>query len=228
MDVSVDVTPRTTLEQSVDSFSSIVLTGNIEEPHNAFSFRVRGIAFVDNEHIATEPCKPLYRFESDYTHPGSAIDKLIATCERSMEEEQVDSSDVHTMTMLIMDAVYNAFVYTPGVTTVRTTAEEALAQHQGVCQDYAHVMLAVCRHFDIPARYIAGLLVGEGATHAWVEVYMNDRWIGFDPTHNCAVNDDYITIAHGRDYGDCAIDIGVFSGSSVQQTQWVNASVHEQ
>lgn len=88
-----------------------------------------------------------------------------------------------------MDEVFKAFVYTPGSTTIRTTAEQALAQRSGVCQDYAHVMLAVCRHCGLAARYIAGLLGGEGATHAWVEIYHNGRWIGFDPTHNRMVDD---------------------------------------
>lgn len=86
----------------------------------------------------------------------------------------------------------------------------------------------MCRHVGLTARYIAGLLGGEGATHAWVEVYHNERWIGLVPTHNRMVDDNYITIAHGRDYRDCMLDIGIFSDCNVQQHQWVNASVHEQ
>ena len=132
------------------------------------------------------------------------------------------------MARIIMDEVYHSFTYTPGATTIRTTAEQALTQHRGVCQDYAHVMLSVCRHVGLPTRYIAGLLDGEGATHAWVEVYHDHRWFGLDPTHNRMVDDNYITIAHGRDYRDCMLDIGIFSGADVKQTQWVNASVHEQ
>ena len=62
----------------------------------------------------------------------------------------------------------------------------------------------------------------------WVEVYQDGRWVGLDPTHNRLVDDSYITIAHGRDYRDCMLDIGIFSGYNVQQSQWVNASVHEQ
>lgn len=60
------------------------------------------------------------------------------------------------------------------------------------------------------------------------EVYHNERWIGLDPTHSRMVDDNYITIAHGRDYRDCMLDIGIFSGCNVRQHQWVNASVHEQ
>jgi len=61
--------------------------------------------------------------------------------------------------------------------------------------------------------------VERGATHAWVEVYHDERWIGLDPTHNRMVDDNYITIAHGRDYRDCMLDIGIFSGCNVQQHQ---------
>ena len=127
-----------------------------------------------------------------------------------------------------MDEVFKTFVYTPASPTIRTTAEEAFAQRKGVCQDYAHVMLSVCRHVGLTARYIAGLLGGEGATHAWVEIYHDGLWVGLDPTHNRMVDDNYITIAHGRDYRDCMLDIGIFSGCDVKQDQWVNASVHEQ
>ena len=119
-------------------------------------------------------------------------------------------------------------IVTLHASNVCATAEQALAKRKGVCQDYAHVMLSVCRHVGLTARYIAGLLGGEGATHAWVEVYQDGRWVGLDPTHNRLVDDNYITIAHGRDYRDCMLDIGIFSGYNVQQSQWVNASVHEQ
>lgn len=152
---------------------------------------------------------------------GDAVESALGR-RRSQDSSVVDDAK------LVMQRVFEAFTYTPGLTTIRTTAEEALTQGKGVCQDYAHAMLAVCRHLGMPARYIAGLLGGEGATHAWVEVYDHDRWVGLDPTHNRLVNDEYITIAHGRDYRDCMLDIGIFSGANVTQEQWVNASVHEQ
>ena len=88
-------------------------------------------------------------------------------------------------------------------------------------------MLSVCRHVGLTARYIAGLLGGE-RDPCLGEVYQDGRWVGLDPTHNRLVDDSYITIAHGRDYRDCMLDIGIFSGYQVQQNQWVNASVHEQ
>jgi transglutaminase-like putative cysteine protease len=245
VDVKVRVSPETTLESQADAFDSVVMTGYIPQPHDSFEYSVTGIAFVDNDHTKPEEYKPLYRFDSALTIPGPSILALIERCQADItgadasqgQSDAVESalgrrrspdSSVVDDAKLVMQRVFDAFTYTPGLTTIRTTAEEALTQGKGVCQDYAHAMLAVCRHLGMPARYIAGLLGGEGATHAWVEVYDHDRWIGLDPTHNRLVNDEYITIAHGRDYRDCMLDIGIFSGANVTQEQWVNASVHEQ
>ena len=227
IDVEVKIQPETELETTIDSFDSVVMTGFAPEPHDMFSYSVTGIAFVDNEHIKKEIYKPLYRFNSALTIPGPSVEAMIAVCRDRLASLPADATPVQQAAE-VMDEVYKAFVYTPGSTTIRTTAEQALAQRKGVCQDYAHVMLSVCRHVGLTARYIAGLLGGEGATHAWVEVYQDGRWVGLDPTHNRLVDDNYITIAHGRDYRDCMLDIGIFSGYNVQQTQWVNASVHEQ
>ena len=89
---------------------------------------------------------------------------MIAVCRERLAALPSDATPVQQAAE-VMDEVYKAFVYTPGSTTIRTTAEQALAQRKGVCQDYAHVMLSVCRHVGLTARYIAGLLGGEGATH---------------------------------------------------------------
>ena len=168
IDVAVKLEPETELETTIDSFDSVVMTGFIPEPHTVFNYSVTGIAFVDNAHIKSEIYKPLYRFNSALTVPGPAIGKLIDICKARIGTLPSDSTPID-QAKVVMDEVYRAFVYTPASTTIRTTAEEAFAQRKGVCQDYAHVMLAVCRHVGLAARYIAGLLCGEGATHAWVE-----------------------------------------------------------
>lgn len=227
VDTQMDLQPEAELETLVDSFGSLVACGYIPQAHDSFSYRVSGIAFVDNAATKPELFKPLYRFDSALTTPGPCLEKLIGVCRERIQALPPDASPIDKASEA-MHEVFEAFTYTPGATTIRTTAEEALAQRKGVCQDYAHVMLAACRHVGVPARYIAGMLGGEGATHAWVEVYHDGRWIGLDPTHNRLVDDSYITIAHGRDYRDCMLDIGVFSGVAVQQTQMVHVSVHEQ
>jgi transglutaminase-like putative cysteine protease len=104
--------------------------------------------------------------------------------------------------------------YTPGVTSVETTAAEALALSQGVCQDYAHVMLALCRLCDLPARYVSGHLLGEGGTHAWVDVLLPEAVVvAFDPTHGREVSLSYVTVAVGRDYRDVAPTSGSYTAS---------------
>jgi transglutaminase-like putative cysteine protease len=116
--------------------------------------------------------------------------------------------------------VHRAMRYRSDVTGVRTTAAQALALGQGVCQDYAHVMLALCRLLGIPARYVSGHLLGEGGTHAWVEVLVatpgcpdQATVVALDPTHDRQVGANYLTIAVGRDYLDVAPTSGTFVAS---------------
>ncbi len=121
-------------------------------------------------------------------------------------------------------ARYVTFSYVPGATSVSTTAAEAFYCETGVCQDYAQVMIALCRSVGIPARYVTGLMVGHGATHAWVEVHDGRRWHGFDPTNNTEVDDRYMLFATGRDFEDCPIERGIFRGAA-EQTQEISASL---
>ena len=112
--------------------------------------------------------------------------------------------------------VRNSLDYRYGVTGIHTSAEEALGHGAGVCQDYAHVMIALCRLLGQPARYVSGHLLGEGGTHAWVEVLLPHRGgvaaHGFDPTNGCPVGIRYVTVAVGRDYEDVAPTSGRYVG----------------
>lgn len=118
-------------------------------------------------------------------------------------------------------AVHAAIVYDYGVTTVTTTAAEALAGGRGVCQDSAHVMVAVCHLLGLPVRYVSGHLLGQGGTHAWVEVLVPDRHgavaVAFDPCHGRRIDGRYLTVAVGRDYHDVAPTSGYFTGLSGSQ-----------
>lgn len=111
-----------------------------------------------------------------------------------------------------------SLAYEYGITGVRTTAAAAVAGGRGVCQDYAHVMIALCRAAGLPARYVSGHLVGEGGSHAWVEVVSSSSGNGravavaFDPTHDRRARRGYLTVAVGRDYSDVAPTSGTFEG----------------
>ncbi len=117
----------------------------------------------------------------------------------------------------INDWVYQSMTYRWGATGIRTTAAEALELGAGVCQDYAHVMLAVCRACGLPSRYVSGHLLGQGGTHAWVEVVLpTDDGTGdaiahtFDPTHASRGGLGYVTVAIGGDYSDVAPTSGTY------------------
>ena len=142
----------------------------------------------------------------------------------------------------ICDAVHCAITYADAVTSVRTTAAEALAGGRGVCQDYAHVMLALCHLVELPARYVSGHLLGQGGTHAWVEVVVPEAHgarvpeahgvrvpeahgarapeargavaVAFDPCNGRRAGSDYVTVATGRDYSDVAPTSGSYVGAA--------------
>jgi transglutaminase-like putative cysteine protease len=111
--------------------------------------------------------------------------------------------------------VANTMRYEAGVTTVQTTAAEALALRRGMCQDYAHVMIAICRAAGLAARYVSGHLLGEGGSHAWVEVLLphGDGYCAhaYDPTNGRRRHMGYTTVAVGRDYGDVSPVSGVYT-----------------
>ncbi len=119
--------------------------------------------------------------------------------------------------------VHYALPYRKNATHVGTTAAEALAIGAGVCQDHAHLMLAMCRAVGIPARYVSGHMLGEGYTHAWVEVIVADPEsdgavaLPFDPCHGRLPGATYLTVAVGRDYRDVAPTSGTYHGRYANQ-----------
>jgi len=137
----------------------------------------------------------------------------------------------------LMTRIHTEMTYASGSTLVNTPALDALAQRKGVCQDFAHIMIACLRAYGLPARYVSGYLlthpaegqqrlVGSDASHAWVSVYLPDlpdapsgaRWCDFDPTNNRdgwgTPGEDYVTLAIGRDYADVSPIRGVIHGGA--------------
>jgi transglutaminase-like putative cysteine protease len=110
-----------------------------------------------------------------------------------------------------------AISYEFGVTSHTTTAAEALAGGRGVCQDHAHLALAICRAAGVPARYISGHLLGDSGTHAWIEVVVPNgdvaRAVAFDPCNGCRAGSGHLPVAAGRDYADVAPTSGRFAGT---------------
>jgi len=143
-------------------------------------------------------------------------------------ELEKPQGDPLTAMKTLQRAIYDSFEYQSGITEVHSPIEHALRERRGVCQDFAHVMLGMCRSLKIPARYVSGYLycgatdqlIGWQATHAWCEVYLPGLgWRGLDPTNNRVADDHYVKLAIGRDYADVAPVKGHYKGSSAVNRQ---------
>ena len=124
-------------------------------------------------------------------------------------------------------AIYGAFAYVPNSTSVDSPIDVALEARKGVCQDFAHIMIALVRSLGIPCRYVSGYLfrsveegdsertTQEGASHAWVEAMIPGvGWIAFDPTNNSIGKERHIQVAIGRDYADIPPTRGIYKGDA--------------
>ncbi|RIV83132.1 transglutaminase family protein [Aurantiacibacter zhengii] len=171
---------------------------------------------------------PLWSFlsQTELTKPGPRIKALIAEVERS-EEGMVET--LHNLSNTIREQV----VYGTGSTGVATTAEEAVVEGRGVCQDHAHIFIAAARSLDIPARYVSGYLmmndrIEQEATHAWAEAYVQGLgWVGFDISNGISPDPRYVRVATGRDYHDAAPVTGISFGA-VTEDLTVDLSVEQQ
>jgi len=156
-----------------------------------------------------------YSLPSRFTNPNARL--LDVASELSSR-----SSGPWELAEAITAWVHGALRYEHDVTTVQTSAAQAIEFGAGVCQDYAHVMLAVARACGLPSRYVSGHLVGEGGSHAWVEVLLQEAAfpgqvlaVAFDPTLERRAGSQYLTVAVGRDYFDAAPISGTFHSRGV-------------
>lgn len=223
LDSQVIVAPRTPIAHQVDGFGNRLQIGRIEAPHDEFSFISTGLVVVDAAAEGAVTCET--------AHPLYANPSAFATADAAMaafaREAAMGGEGPWSIAQLLSSAVHERLAYEKDVTNVSTTAAQAFALGSGVCQDFAHVLVALLRSLGIPTRYVSGLIVGEGVTHAWVEVHDGSLWRGIDPTHNRPVDDTYIVLSHGRDFADCPIESGVFRGGA-RQEQRVAVQVFDQ
>ncbi len=130
--------------------------------------------------------------------------------------------------------IYRTFAYTPNATGVNTLANDALKLRMGVCQDFAHVHLGLCRSLGIPARYVSGYFFNTTrrpreieASHAWIEAYLPGHgWVAYDPTHDRIADDRYVKVAVGRDYADIRPVNGTYRGAPTRSLK-VEVTVRE-
>ncbi|WP_428386192.1 transglutaminase family protein [Mucisphaera sp.] len=229
--------------QRVDYFGNTMVVFVVEDPHERMAIiaesdvevealnrerepdlpweEVRGRLRVDRERAGLSALEftfdsPLVQIHQDATAYAA---KSFKPGRRVIESVRELTSRIH-----------QDFRYDPTTTTVTTAVDEVFEQRSGVCQDFAHLQIAMLRGLGLPARYVSGYLrtfredepddpglVGADASHAWVSVYAGDgRWIDLDPTNDQLVGEHHVTLAWGRDYGDVAPVKGVIVGGGEQ------------
>lgn len=205
--------PAVSLQHGTDAFGNRVQYGHTLEEHDSFVFTSSGEVELTPYRLPEKEVAPIFRLESHLTVPSAG---LIAF---SRQLHLPDSGDDVEKALHIAAAVYSHMEYRPGATGNDTDAAQAFARAQGVCQDYTHIFIALCRLNGIPARYANGFMPGIGFTHAWAEVHDGECWRGIDPTNNNRIECGYIKIAHGRDATDCPVNRGVFTGGGNQSSE---------
>jgi len=156
---------------------------------------------------------------SHFAHTSELLEKLAKElrCERR--------GNPLTLLLEVNESIYTLFAYVKNSTKVDSAIDDALWARQGVCQDFAHIMIALVRPLKIPCRYVSGYMFHrdeddkdrslEGASHAWVEALVPGwGWVAFDPTNNLVGGDRHIRVAIGRDYADVPPTRGVYKGES--------------
>ncbi|HEY8951842.1 MAG TPA: transglutaminase family protein [Candidatus Dormibacteraeota bacterium] len=201
-------------ENRQDRFGNVIVDAFASRVSSAIEF----LAEVTVERNADEPNRLPAGWQSDaYLLEPTPLTAADARIDRAADDLAESAEWGLPLADRINDWVYQSMTYKSGITGVGTTASEALARGFGVCQDYAHIMLAVCRSAALPSRYVSGHLVGQGGTHAWVEVVLPVEdgsgdaiaWT-FDPTHASRGGMEYVTIAVGADYSDVAPTSGTY------------------
>jgi transglutaminase-like putative cysteine protease len=155
--------------------------------------------------------------ESRYVRYGPCFDAFAASVGTPGPDD-----DVVEWFRSASKAIHQGFTYATGTTSVHVAIEEVIELRHGVCQDFAHVLIALCRRVGIPARYVSGYIhsgggetLGAEASHAWAEVYLGPHgWVGIDPTNDTWIGDHFVRVASGRDYRDVSPVRGVYVGAS--------------
>lgn len=223
---ALDVQPRAKLFAHADYFRNTVHFFTVSAQHEHLTVVSRALVetsranlrFVGSGEPDLDP-GPIPLF--DYLQFGGPVTRHpeLAVIAGQFRDDRDLYSRLKALTAFLRDRIE----YRPLVTRVDSGLDDVLALGQGVCQDFAHLMIGVCRELGVPSRYVSGYICtgdagharGSGATHAWCECYVPERgWVGFDPTNNLLVDDYYVLVARGRDYRDVPPTKGIYRGNA--------------
>lgn len=237
---AIDIQPHpSNLVERIDFFGNPLTFFSIEEMHEQLKITATNTVALSHpnensrsslqsweavvDQLQRENRGGLTQFVFDSTNVKRSA-RLLAFAKPSFPKERPLLEGV-----MDLNARIHEFEYRPNVTHIGTTPDQVLETRQGVCQDFAHVMIGCLRSLGLAASYVSGYIktnprlektkiVGEEASHAWVGVFIPELgWIYFDPTNNLLARNEHITLAWGRDYSDVVPVHGVYVGNSDQQ-----------
>jgi transglutaminase-like putative cysteine protease len=207
----LDLPRHAALLRRSDRFGNPVVDVHADHVRHGFSFGVRAVLHrTRTGGDQPQDWRPEHTRAGRLTAPEPGLRNAAAVVSHRHRRER--DSGIQ-LAVAIGEHVRSTMTYEPGTTGVRTTAADAWELGRGVCQDMAHVMIAMCRSQGVTARYVSGHLLGEGASHAWVEVRdpATGRTLAYDPTHARPTDLRYVTVAVGRDYADVAPTAGAYA-----------------
>lgn len=225
--ITINGNPSVTTYQ--DFYHNIVGTFMLITPHNFLSIEsdievnTQPVVFPEDKAKPEEQWQLLESLKEDIlfmdylkfiTFDGTPdIRKMIASKNKSLITP-------YKVALEFCEFIYNNFKYIQGITNVDSKLDQVWELKAGVCQDFTNILLQMVRMMGIPARYVSGYICpgdsktrGEGATHAWIEVYIPFYgWLGLDPTNNLVASEHHVKVAVGRNYNDCTPVKGVYRG----------------
>lgn len=240
---SLTITPQpTVVAERLDTFGNITHAFSIEEAHDELTVHAEAavVVYPPKFDAPDTPWEQVVAALDDQSDPNwletctfrfsSSIVTRSQIARTFAERVFTPNRPIHEASLALTAMIHEEFAYKPGSTHVGTSSIEALNSREGVCQDFAHAMIAALRSLNIPARYVSGYLrtipppgqqrlIGADQSHAWVSVYAGPAqgWIDLDPTNNMHAKTDHIPVAIGRDYGDIAPIRGAFLGGGASE-----------
>lgn len=229
------VLPASRLSHYLDFHLNYVHLFEISQPHTELTVEANSVVTTGDRpalppEVTPAPlnrlaeCAPL-ELCYDFLQSSTYIEVSAELWRLAIDATQ-GQTDVWQASQAIMRHINREFFYQSAVTHAHTHMREVLQTRAGVCQDFAHVMIGLCRALKIPARYVSGYLYngpadqlkGAQASHAWVEVYvLGHGWCGLDPTNNRAVDGHYVKVATGRDFADVSPLKGTYRGTAKRE-----------
>jgi transglutaminase-like putative cysteine protease len=222
----VETTPATRSYRYVDYWGTAVTAFDLHAPHTELQVTSSSVVETDKpeppvasvDWAGLDSPAVLDRFHEVLVPTAyTPFSKRIERTARSLAKAR----DPHEAVLATAQWVHNELRYVPGTTGVHSSGLDALAESNGVCQDFAHLTLMLLRSMGIPARYVSGYLhpnpdaatgeAIEGESHAWIQAWTGGWW-NYDPTNDAEINEQYISVGFGRSYADVTPLKGIYLG----------------